>query len=159
MTVQKSQRSAFKNVAYVAGEKRGVAGVQMGEFVIVHVDAHGSADQSAANIEAPEDAMHFGKALAQTIRELQWAQDKCAGCSQTMGKQNPLEGRNVLPFWISHVDEEALVVPENVEVHHGDEGREDVFSPRPGVVSNIENGRRRHLGLCFQLHIGASGEG
>jgi hypothetical protein len=31
-------------------KKRGIAGLQMGELVIVHVDAHGSADQSAANI-------------------------------------------------------------------------------------------------------------
>src|SRR5271154_6873563 len=75
----KVPQQRIKNVAYVAGEEGGVAGVQMFEFEIVHVNAHGSANQSASNIEAPEDAMHFGEALAQTIRKLQRAQDQCAG--------------------------------------------------------------------------------
>src|SRR5271154_3047046 len=78
----KVPQQRIKNVAYVAGKKGGISGIQMGEFEIMHVDAHGSANQSAANIKTPEDAMHFGKALPQAIRELQRAQDQCASGGQ-----------------------------------------------------------------------------
>jgi hypothetical protein len=75
-----------------------------------------------------------------------------------MRKQNPLEAFNVLPFWILHIDKKALVSPDHVEKDSGDKGCEGVLRSQPAVVTNIENGRKRHLGLSLNLHAGPPGE-
>jgi hypothetical protein len=76
----------------------------------LNVGAERCGDENAGDVDASDDAMEFGVALAKAIGELHGAEDQGAGAGKAVGKEPPLEGLDVRPFGIFGVEEEAFIV-------------------------------------------------
>ena len=98
---------------------------------VLNVEAERSGDEDAGDIEASDDAMELGEALAEAVGELHGPEQEGAGAHQAVGQKPPLESSDVQPFGILGVDEEMLVMVENVSDHQADESEQKIFRAWP----------------------------
>jgi hypothetical protein len=90
---------------------------------VLDVEAEGSGDEDAGDIEASDDAMKLCEALAKAIGELHGPEQESAGAHQTVRQKPPLERSDVQPFGILGIDEEMFVMAKNVSDHQADESK------------------------------------
>ena len=98
---------------------------------VLDVEAEGSGDEHAGDLEASDDAMELGEALAETVRKLHGAEQEGAGAHQAVREKPPLESSDVQPFGILGVNKEMFVMTENISEHQADESKYKILRPRP----------------------------
>ena len=100
-------------------------------FVVLDVEAQRSGDEDAGHVEASDDAMKLGEAVAETIRKLHRSQQEGASAHQAVRQKPPLEGLDVRPFGIFGVNEEMLVVAKNIGEHEANQSKQNIFRAWP----------------------------
>jgi len=125
------------------GETEGARGAHA-LLEMLDVGAERCGDEDAGDVDAADDAMEHGIALAKAIGELHGAEDDGAFAGDAVGKEPPLEGLDVGPFGVFGVDEETFVVIEDVGDHEADEGEKKMFwaeqgktGKRAGLIQSI----------------------
>ena len=118
------------------------------------VEAQRGADIAADDVEIAEGLVHREVFAAQALGELERSQEEREGGRHAVRQQPQLEGRDVLPFRVGLVEEEAFDVIEDIDIHQPDRGEEQGLGvdgeKRLGLAGGNFHG---HGGLLIQVRL------
>ena len=100
-------------------------------FEPLDVRPHRGRNKCAGDVQAADDAVQLHVALPEAIGELHRPEEQRAGAGQSVRQQPPLERRDVPPFRVGRIDEEAFVVDQHVGEHQGDKPEEQILRAQP----------------------------
>lgn len=115
------------------GRESEAAGFSEALFKVLDVHTERRSEEDAGYVKASCDTVEFGKTLAEAVGELHGAEQEGGSGDESVGQEPPAEGMDVRPFGVVGSNEEALVMPQDIGVHEGDESEEKTLGAKQGA--------------------------